>query len=71
MWSTTKTTQCFSRERIQAEPVEIWKARNFIHKHSGDELSRIGFEKARGVLRAQIITTGVLRASGPPETEAR
>lgn len=25
--------------RDQAEPVGIWRARNFIHEHSGDELS--------------------------------
>jgi AraC-like DNA-binding protein len=28
-----------SGEGNRAEPVEIWKARNFIHKHSDDELS--------------------------------
>lgn len=27
------------QNRSQAEPVEIWKARNFIHEHSGEELS--------------------------------
>jgi AraC-like DNA-binding protein len=27
------------RDRDRAEPVEIWKARNFIHGHSDDELS--------------------------------
>jgi AraC-like DNA-binding protein len=29
----------FLRNRNQAEPVEIWKARNFIREHSGEELS--------------------------------
>ena len=28
-----------SRGRERAEPVEIWKARKFIHQHSDDELS--------------------------------
>jgi len=28
-----------SREGNRAEPVEIWKARNFIHQHSDEELS--------------------------------
>src|SRR5947199_9567568 len=28
-----------SRGRERAEPVEIWKARKFIHEHSDDELS--------------------------------
>jgi AraC-like DNA-binding protein len=28
-----------SQERNQAEPVEIWKARNFIHEHSDEALS--------------------------------
>jgi len=28
-----------SREGNRAEPVEIWKARNFIHEHSDEELS--------------------------------
>jgi AraC-like DNA-binding protein len=27
------------RDRNRAEPVEIWKARKFIHQHSDDELS--------------------------------
>jgi AraC-like DNA-binding protein len=31
--------QLSSRGRERAEPVEIWKARNFIHEHSDDELS--------------------------------
>jgi AraC-like DNA-binding protein len=28
-----------SRDRERAEPVEVWKARKFIHEHSDDELS--------------------------------
>jgi AraC-like DNA-binding protein len=31
--------QLSSRGRERAEPVEIWKARKFIHEHSDDELS--------------------------------
>ncbi len=31
--------QVSSRGRERAEPVEIWKARKFIHEHSDDELS--------------------------------
>jgi AraC-like DNA-binding protein len=31
--------QLSSRDRERAEPVEIWKARKFIHEHSDDELS--------------------------------
>ena len=32
-------TQVDLRNRDRAEPVEIWKARNFIHEHSDEELS--------------------------------
>jgi transcriptional regulator GlxA family with amidase domain len=32
--------------RHRAEPVEIWKARNFIHEHSGEELSLTKLAKA-------------------------
>ena len=39
MWNVTQTTQRFGRERNQAEPVEIWKARNFIDEHFEEELS--------------------------------
>jgi AraC-like DNA-binding protein len=35
-----------SREGNRAEPVEIWKARNFIHAHSDDELSLTQVAKA-------------------------
>jgi len=35
-----------SREGNRAEPVEIWKARNFIHEHSNDELSLTQVAKA-------------------------
>src|SRR5207244_11642206 len=31
--------QLSSRGRKRAEPVEIWKARKFIHEHSDEELS--------------------------------
>jgi AraC-like DNA-binding protein len=46
MWNTTQTTQCFGQERIQAEPAKIWKARNFIHEHSDEELSLTQVAKA-------------------------
>ena len=32
-------TEVALRNRDRAEPVEIWKARNFIHEHSDEELS--------------------------------
>jgi len=35
-----------SQERNQAEPVKIWKARNFIHEHSDFELSLTQVAKA-------------------------
>jgi AraC-like DNA-binding protein len=35
-----------SREGNRAEPVDIWKARNFIHEHSDEELSLIQVAKA-------------------------
>jgi AraC-like DNA-binding protein len=35
-----------SREGNRAEPVEIWKARNFIHEHSDEELSLTQVAKA-------------------------
>jgi AraC-like DNA-binding protein len=35
-----------SREGNRAEPAEIWKARNFIHEHSNDELSLTQVAKA-------------------------
>jgi two-component system response regulator YesN len=31
--------QAFGFQRNEAEPVRIWKARNFIHEHCGEELS--------------------------------
>lgn len=34
------------QNRSQAEPVEIWKARNFIHEHSDEEVSLIKVAKA-------------------------
>jgi AraC-like DNA-binding protein len=39
MWNAAPTTQRFGRERVQAEPVEIWRARKFIHEHSDEQLS--------------------------------
>jgi AraC-like DNA-binding protein len=33
----------------RAEPVQIWKARNFINEHSGDELSLIKVAKAASI----------------------
>ena len=35
-----------SREGNRTEPVEIWKARNFIHEHSDEELSLTQVAKA-------------------------
>jgi AraC-like DNA-binding protein len=35
----TQFTQAFLRNGNRAEPVEIWKARNFIREHSDEELS--------------------------------
>ena len=35
-----------SREGNRAEPVKIWKARNFIHEHSDEELSLTQVAKA-------------------------
>ena len=34
------------RDRSRAEPVEIWKARNFIHEHSDEEISLTKVAKA-------------------------
>jgi AraC-like DNA-binding protein len=34
-----RTDDLFQRESNQAEPVQIWKARKFIHDHSGSKLS--------------------------------
>src|SRR6266480_1327124 len=38
--------QLSSRGRERAEPVEIWKARKFIHEHSDDEVSLTKVAKA-------------------------
>jgi AraC-like DNA-binding protein len=38
-----------SREGNRAEPVEIWKARNFIHEHSEEELSLTQVAKTVGI----------------------
>lgn len=37
--SATQIAQLTFRDRNRAEPVEIWKARKFIHEHSDEELS--------------------------------
>jgi AraC-like DNA-binding protein len=37
------------RDRNRAEPAEIWKARNFINEHSGDELSLTKVAKAASI----------------------
>ena len=39
MWEPMQSTQFLGRECNYAEPVEIWKARKFIHEHSDEELS--------------------------------
>src|SRR6478736_1046442 len=39
MWNAAPITQRFGRERFQAESVEIWRARKFIHEHSDERLS--------------------------------
>jgi AraC-like DNA-binding protein len=46
MWNATQSTRRFGGECVQAEPVEIWKARNFIHEHSDEELSLTQVAKA-------------------------
>ena len=38
-----------SREANRAEPVDIWKARNFIHEHSSEELSLVQVAKAANI----------------------
>jgi AraC-like DNA-binding protein len=38
-----------SREGNRAEPVEIWKARNFIQRHSDEELSLTQVARAVGI----------------------
>ena len=37
--------------RSRAEPVEIWKARKYIEKHSGEELSLPRWRKGRNERR--------------------
>jgi AraC-like DNA-binding protein len=44
--SATQIAQISFRDQNRAEPVEIWKARNFIDEHSGDELSLTKVAKA-------------------------
>jgi AraC-like DNA-binding protein len=43
---TTQFTQVSLQNGNRAEPVEIWKARNFIDEHSRDELSLTKVAKA-------------------------
>src|SRR5437762_2471564 len=43
--------QLSSRGGERAEPVEIWKARKFIHEHSDDEVIRIRVELIESVCR--------------------
>jgi AraC-like DNA-binding protein len=44
--TTANQFKRFLRNRNRAEPVEIWKARNFIDEHSHDELSLTKVAKA-------------------------
>jgi AraC-like DNA-binding protein len=37
------------READRAEPVDIWRARNFIHEHSNEELSLVQVAKAANI----------------------
>lgn len=49
MWNATQAEPGFSRERKQAEPVEIWKARNFIDEQFEEELSLPKVAKAANI----------------------
>jgi transcriptional regulator GlxA family with amidase domain len=46
MIPATQIRQLSSRGRERAEPVEIWKARKFIHEHADEELSLTEVGKA-------------------------
>jgi AraC-like DNA-binding protein len=46
MIPASQIRQLSSRGRERAEPVEIWKARKFIHEHSDDEVSLTKVAKA-------------------------
>ncbi len=46
MIPASQIRQLDSRGRERAEPVEIWKARKFIHEHSDDEVSLTKVAKA-------------------------
>jgi AraC-like DNA-binding protein len=46
MMPANQLRQLSSRGREHAEPVEIWKARKFIHEHSDEELSLTKVAKA-------------------------
>src|ERR1022692_4554319 len=49
MLNATQTTRRFGRERNRAEPVEIWRARNFIDEHFEEELSLPRVAKAANI----------------------
>jgi AraC-like DNA-binding protein len=36
---TNESTQFTARNKVRAEPIEVWKARKLIHEHSDGELS--------------------------------
>src|SRR6266581_634050 len=46
MLEPIQSTQFLGRECNRAEPVEIWKARKFLHQHSDGELSLTKVAKA-------------------------
>jgi AraC-like DNA-binding protein len=46
MISANQIRQLSSRSQERAEPVEIWKARKFIHEHADEELSLTEVGKA-------------------------
>ncbi len=46
MIPATQIRQLSSQDRERAEPVEIWKARKFIHEHADEELSLTEVGKA-------------------------
>ena len=46
MWNTIQTAQRFGGKHAQAEPVEIWKARNLIDEQFEEELSLSQIAKA-------------------------
>ncbi len=44
--SSANQFKSVTENQNRAEPVEIWKARNFVHAHSGEELSLTQVAKA-------------------------